>query len=75
MNICIYYSNILFLKPFYRMLKQERLKKYKEYKCENIINNTCFFYNPISGKYCGYCSPCRRVMIVGMSYRLPKVAL
>lgn len=64
-----------FPNPLYHMSKQEEIKKYKEYGYESIIGDTWFCHNPIKGKPCGYCSPCRQVMIAGMSYRLPKAAL
>lgn len=61
--------------PLYHISKQEEIIKYKEMGYDDIIGDTWFCHNPIKGKPCGYCSPCRQVMIAGMSYRLPKSAL
>ena len=61
--------------PLFYMSKLEEVEGYKRLGMEDIIKDTWFCHNPIHGKPCGFCSPCRQVVAAKMSYRLPKSAI
>lgn len=39
-----------------------------------IMKLTWFCHNPINGKPCGYCNPCKDAMNLGMEWRMPLVS-
>lgn len=49
--------------------------EYEKMKLSDIIDDTWFCFNPINGKPCGYCNPCKYTIEEGMSYRFSKEAL
>lgn len=61
--------------PLFYMSKLDEVEGYKQLGMEDIIKDTWFCHNPIHGKPCGFCSPCRQVVAAKMTYRLPKAAI
>ena len=50
-------------------------EEYEKMKLSDIIDDTWFCFNPINGKPCGYCNPCKYTIEEGMSYRFSNEAL
>ena len=54
--------------------KEEMLEVAKAKGWDDITNLTWFCFNPINGKPCGVCNPCRDAMNEGMGWRMPTVS-
>lgn len=61
--------------PLGAMSKLEERDQLVQWGMDDIILETWFCHHPINGEACGFCSPCRQVVIAGMEYRLSKKAL
>jgi 7-cyano-7-deazaguanine synthase len=48
---------------------------YLQWDCKEIMNMTWFCFNPIKGKPCGLCNPCKYTIEEGMTERFTKFAL
>ncbi|WP_314035723.1 hypothetical protein [Dietzia sp. CH92] len=60
-----------FLFPLYGRSKIDMADEARQRGFETIMNHTWFCFNPISGRPCGYCTPCRQAIEEGLGYRVP----
>lgn len=59
----------------YNRTKQDFLEDFKKWDCLDIAEKTWFCSQPINGKPCGYCSPCRDVINEGLEFRMPEESM
>ena len=72
-DIRIIFGNFHF--PLAKLTKLEMKEHYLQWNCKEIMNLTWFCFNPIKGKPCGLCNPCKYTIEEGMSERFTKSAL
>jgi len=61
--------------PLAKLTKLDMEKIYLQWDCKNIMNMTWFCFNPINGRPCGICNPCKYSIGEGMRWRFTKMAL
>ena len=65
----------LFFSPAWDYTKKEEMEEFKKLGFGESLKKTWFCFNPINGKPCGLCNPCKTAIKDGMQWRFEKYAL
>lgn len=68
------FEHVLF-PPSFMHSKEQEIEEMKKLGFEDSIKKTWFCFWPVDGKPCGTCPPCRDLMHIGMTWRLPEEAI
>ncbi len=69
------FGNFHFPDLLFESTKLEMIDIYKNLGFEHVMNKTWFCHSPFRGKPCGICTPCKAVMLEGLSFRLTPEAI
>jgi 7-cyano-7-deazaguanine synthase len=68
MNI---FGNMQFPELLFSIDKLEEIRLMREWGLNEVVMSTWFCHNPVFGKPCGHCSPCRDALNEGLVWRVP----
>lgn len=66
------FGNYRFPTSVYTRTKQDFYEDFKKWEYMDVAKYTWFCSQPIDGKPCGYCSPCRDIINQGLEFRMPE---
>ena len=71
-NVKEIFDHLIFPKHLFSITKEEEIDWLKKNEFEDIMKLTWFCHDPIAGKPCGFCNPCKDALNEGLKWRLSK---
>lgn len=65
------FGNMQFPELLFSIDKIEEIRLMREWGLNDVVMTTWFCHNPVLGKPCGHCNPCRDALNEGLSWRVP----
>ena len=70
-DINLIFGNFHFPKVLWNTTKPEEVDALRQYGFGDLVTKTWFCHNPVLGKPCGRCNPCKDALNEGMEWRVP----
>jgi 7-cyano-7-deazaguanine synthase len=65
------FGNMHFPELLFSIDKLEEIRLLREWGMNDVVKTTWFCHNPVLGKPCGHCNPCRDALNEGLAWRVP----